>query len=77
MSIVPMVMISSSQTCSRTTDYILIGSGAGGTPAAAMLKQFNANFIWLEAGQDESSKLLQYEFTDFQNQPTGSYPSAY
>ena len=56
--------------CKKSADYILIGSGAGGTPAAAMLRRLNANFLWFEAGKDESKKLENFSHNNVNSLPT-------
>ena len=59
----------SQMQCDRAADFILIGSGAGGTPAAAMLRNLDVDFIWVEAGYDVSWRLQQYNYTDDRHKP--------
>lgn len=60
----------SSDKCRETHDYIVVGSGAGGSVAAAYLRKQGANFTWLEAGGDESDRLQTYAAVNPQSKPT-------
>ena len=55
--------------CSEIHDYIVVGSGAGGSAAAAFLREQNASFTWFESGGDESHRLVEYPATDSQSYP--------
>lgn len=59
--------------CHQTADYIVVGSGAGGSAAAGMFRRLGADFLWLEAGEDESSRLREYPAKDGASMPTTSW----
>lgn len=48
---------------------MLVGSGAGGSVAAALLRDRGASFAWFEAGGDESDKLTEYPAVDVRSYP--------
>ena len=55
--------------CSESFDYIIIGGGTGGSVAASYFEKNGVDFVWLEAGSDESSRLIQYLANDPQSKP--------
>ena len=65
----PMPSAPPSSTCGETHDYILVGSGAGGSPAAAFLRARGASFAWFEAGVDESQRLTTYPSVNPESYP--------
>lgn len=56
-------------TCARTTEYVVVGSGAGGSVAAAYLHARGVPYEWYEAGGDESEKLRMYSALDENSMP--------
>lgn len=61
---------SPSDVCVETHDFILVGSGAGGSAAAAFLREHNASFAWYEAGGDESDRMRTHSAVDPMSLPT-------
>ena len=62
--------------CDFEADFVLIGSGAGGSAAAAMLRAKNASFVWFEGGTDESHKLTTFPAIDPRSYPSNVYTPA-
>lgn len=46
--------------CSQTNDFVLIGSGAGGSAAAGVLRTLSLDFAWFEAGQNMNEVLTHH-----------------
>ena len=61
------------EQCDRVADFIIVGSGAGGTPAAAMMRKLGAEFLWFEAGADESDRLRNFAYTDPRHMPSQNW----
>ena len=72
-TLAPTLSPSSAPTCSYESDIVLIGSGAGGCAAAAVLQERGVDFLWFEAGQDESDLLDSYPAVDPRSVPTMSH----
>jgi hypothetical protein len=60
-------------SCEETSDFIIVGAGAGGSAAAAYMRQHDASFLWFEAGDDQSHKLQDFAAYTSESMPTNNY----
>jgi len=63
--------------CTTSTDFILIGAGAGGSAAASILRKMEVPFMWYEGGENMNHVLTDTPHAEYPSSEIPNWDSAY